>query len=156
MVELAKCLLQVQVQVQARPVIRLHLHTRRLPCLSPGGACHCVCVLCAAPFSTSLQERSLRCLSSAPLPLFSPLPLHIDIPLPALACPHCARVLPTAMAEPTTAPSPAAADADKKKFEKPERPNADLFNEQLAKKEKEYQDAFARYVCLPALPIPPP
>lgn len=51
------------------------------------------------------------------------------------------------MAETATTPAPAAADVDKKKFEKPERPNADLFNEQLAKKEKEYQDAFARYVC---------
>ncbi|KXJ85529.1 hypothetical protein Micbo1qcDRAFT_141511 [Microdochium bolleyi] len=54
------------------------------------------------------------------------------------------------MAESTNAPAPVAADADKKKFEKPERPNADLFNEQLAKKEKEYQDAFARYNAVKA------
>ncbi|KAJ1333502.1 ABC transporter-like protein [Microdochium nivale] len=56
------------------------------------------------------------------------------------------------MAESTNAPAPApvAADADKKKFDKPERPNADLFNEQLAKKEKEYQDAFARYNAVKA------
>ncbi|RYO85779.1 hypothetical protein DL762_002394 [Monosporascus cannonballus] len=46
------------------------------------------------------------------------------------------------------APSPAA--ADKKKFEKPEKPNADLFNEQLAKAEKEYQDAFAQYNAVKA------
>ncbi len=51
------------------------------------------------------------------------------------------------MAETAAAPvAHQAAAADKKKFEKPEKPNADLFNEQLAKAEKEYQDAFAKYV----------
>ena len=52
------------------------------------------------------------------------------------------------MAETVAAPTPAPAAADKKKaVEKPEKPNVDLFNEQLAKAEKEYQDAFAKYVC---------
>lgn len=53
------------------------------------------------------------------------------------------------MAETIAAPAPAAAAAaDKKKVvEKPEKPNTDLFNEQLAKAEKEYQEAFAKYVC---------
>lgn len=47
------------------------------------------------------------------------------------------------------APAPAAAAAaagtaaDKKK---PEKPNAELFNERLAKAEKEYQDSMAKYV----------
>lgn len=51
------------------------------------------------------------------------------------------------MADTATAPAPAPAAADKKKqIEKPEKPNADLFNEQLAKAEKEYQEAFAKYV----------
>ncbi|KAL7627593.1 multicopy suppressor of BFA (Brefeldin A) [Parahypoxylon ruwenzoriense] len=40
-------------------------------------------------------------------------------------------------AAPTTAPA-----AEKKK---PEKPNTDLFNEQLAKAEKEYQESFAKY-----------
>jgi len=49
------------------------------------------------------------------------------------------------MAETTTASTaaPAAATADKRK---PEKPNAELFNERLAKAEKEYQDAMAKYV----------
>ena len=54
------------------------------------------------------------------------------------------------MAETVAAPAPAPAAADKKKadkIEKPEKPNTDLFNEKLAKAEKEYQDAFAKYVC---------
>lgn len=54
------------------------------------------------------------------------------------------------MAEAAAAPAPAPAAADKKKFEKPEKPNADLFNEQLAKAEKEYQDAFAQYNAVKA------
>ncbi|RYP41816.1 hypothetical protein DL767_000832 [Monosporascus sp. MG133] len=54
------------------------------------------------------------------------------------------------MAETAAAPAPAPAAADKKKFEKPEKPNADLFNEQLAKAEKEYQDAFAQYNAIKA------
>ncbi|KAI1386308.1 uncharacterized protein F4822DRAFT_311950 [Hypoxylon trugodes] len=41
------------------------------------------------------------------------------------------------------AATPAAAPAADKK--KPEKPNVDLFNEQLSKAEKEYQDSFARY-----------
>lgn len=53
---------------------------------------------------------------------------------------------PAVMAETAAVPAPAPASADKKKFEKPEKPNADLFNEQLAKAEKEYQEAFAKYV----------
>ncbi|KAI2607421.1 uncharacterized protein GGS25DRAFT_495709 [Hypoxylon fragiforme] len=45
------------------------------------------------------------------------------------------------MAEVTSVP--AAAPAVEKK--KPEKPDADLFNEQLAKAEKEYKDSFAKY-----------
>ncbi|KAI1095920.1 hypothetical protein F5B19DRAFT_439576 [Rostrohypoxylon terebratum] len=41
------------------------------------------------------------------------------------------------------ADTPVAAPAGEKK--KPEKPNADLFNEQLAKAEKEYQEALAKY-----------
>lgn len=48
------------------------------------------------------------------------------------------------MAEVTSVP--AAAPAVEKK--KPEKPDADLFNEQLAKAEKEYKDSFAKYVWL--------
>lgn len=54
------------------------------------------------------------------------------------------------MAETAAVPAPAPASADKKKFEKPEKPNADLFNEQLAKAEKEYQEAFAKYNAVKA------
>ncbi|RYP21791.1 hypothetical protein DL765_002016 [Monosporascus sp. GIB2] len=54
------------------------------------------------------------------------------------------------MAETAAVPAPSPAAADKKKFEKPEKPNADLFNEQLAKAEKEYQDAFAQYNAVKA------
>ncbi|RYP54873.1 hypothetical protein DL768_000437 [Monosporascus sp. mg162] len=54
------------------------------------------------------------------------------------------------MAETAAAPAPAPAAAGKKKFEKPEKPNADLFNEQLAKAEKEYQEAFAQYNAVKA------
>lgn len=45
---------------------------------------------------------------------------------------------------PAPAPDAAATAADKKK---PEKPNAELFNERLAKAEKEYQDSMAKYVC---------
>lgn len=48
------------------------------------------------------------------------------------------------MADAATAPAAAATAADKKK---PEKPNAELFNERLAKAEKEYQDSMAKYVC---------
>ncbi|OTB03349.1 hypothetical protein M426DRAFT_321920 [Hypoxylon sp. CI-4A] len=41
------------------------------------------------------------------------------------------------------AATPAAVPTGEKK--KPEKPNVDLFNEQLAKAEKEYQDSFAKY-----------
>lgn len=42
------------------------------------------------------------------------------------------------------AAAPATAPAGEKK--RPEKPDVDLFNEQLAKAEKEYQESFARYV----------
>ncbi|KAI1377520.1 hypothetical protein F4677DRAFT_458881 [Hypoxylon crocopeplum] len=45
---------------------------------------------------------------------------------------------------PTPAPAPATEPAASEK-KKPEKPDVDLFNEQLAKAEKEYQDSFARY-----------
>lgn len=58
------------------------------------------------------------------------------------------------MADTATTPVAAALTAaDKKKLEKPEkpeRPNAELFNESLAKAEKEYQDSMAKYVCCSA------
>ncbi|TGJ81793.1 hypothetical protein E0Z10_g6973 [Xylaria hypoxylon] len=56
------------------------------------------------------------------------------------------------MADTATAPAAAAAPAaaDKKKLEKPEKPNAELFNERLAKAEKEYQDSMAKYNAIKA------
>ncbi|KAI0971502.1 hypothetical protein F4678DRAFT_86707 [Xylaria arbuscula] len=55
------------------------------------------------------------------------------------------------MADAATAPAAAApAAADKKKIEKPEKPNAELFNENLAKAEKEYQDSMAKYNAIKA------
>ncbi|KAF3061578.1 hypothetical protein GL218_04053 [Daldinia childiae] len=45
------------------------------------------------------------------------------------------------MAEVAASPTPAPAAENKK----PEKPNTELFQEQLVKAEKEYQDAFARY-----------
>ncbi|CAJ2513562.1 Uu.00g016810.m01.CDS01 [Anthostomella pinea] len=53
------------------------------------------------------------------------------------------------MADTATAPAaPAAAAAGEKK--RPEKPNLDLFNERLAKAEKEYQDSFAKYNAIKA------
>lgn len=52
------------------------------------------------------------------------------------------------MAEVATSPAAAPAVADKKK---PEKPNAELFNERLATAEKEYQDSMAKYVCCSAV-----
>ncbi|KAI3341917.1 hypothetical protein F4824DRAFT_267921 [Ustulina deusta] len=58
------------------------------------------------------------------------------------------------MADTATTPVAAALTAaDKKKLEKPEkpeRPNAELFNESLAKAEKEYQDSMAKYNAIKA------
>ncbi|KAI0106296.1 hypothetical protein GGR51DRAFT_179516 [Nemania sp. FL0031] len=51
------------------------------------------------------------------------------------------------MADTATAPAAAPAAADKKK---PEKPNVDLFNESLAKAEKEYQDSMAKYNAIKA------
>ncbi|KAI0161612.1 hypothetical protein GGR52DRAFT_130592 [Hypoxylon sp. FL1284] len=47
------------------------------------------------------------------------------------------------MAEVAAAPAPAQPAAAEKK--RPEKPDTNLFNEQLAKAEKEYQDSFAKY-----------
>ncbi|KAI8633397.1 hypothetical protein F5Y19DRAFT_298701 [Xylariaceae sp. FL1651] len=52
------------------------------------------------------------------------------------------------MAETTTAPAAAAPVAADKK--KPEKPNAELFNERLAGAEKEYQDSMAKYNAIKA------
>ncbi|KAI0206495.1 putative nuclear segregation protein [Astrocystis sublimbata] len=46
-----------------------------------------------------------------------------------------------------TAPPPAAAAAEKKR---PEKPNAELFNERLAKAEKEHQETMAKYNAIKA------
>lgn len=51
------------------------------------------------------------------------------------------------MAETATAPAATPAPVDKKK---PEKPNVDLFNERLAKAEKEYQDSMAKYNAIKA------
>ncbi|KAI0399380.1 hypothetical protein F4802DRAFT_40304 [Xylaria palmicola] len=51
------------------------------------------------------------------------------------------------MAETATTPAAAPAAAEKKR---PEKPNVDLFNENLAKAEKEYQDSMAKYNAIKA------
>ncbi|KAI1430368.1 hypothetical protein F5Y12DRAFT_19756 [Xylaria sp. FL1777] len=50
----------------------------------------------------------------------------------------------------TAADTAAAPAADKKKVEKPEKPNAELFNERLAVAEKEFQDSIAKYNAIKA------
>ncbi|KAJ8124109.1 hypothetical protein ONZ43_g89 [Nemania bipapillata] len=54
------------------------------------------------------------------------------------------------MAESTTAPAASPAVTEKKRPEKPEKPNAELFNERLAAAEKEYQETMAQYNAIKA------
>lgn len=91
--------------------------------------------------------------------IYLPLNVVVVFPPPSIDPRYIATVassILSIMAETASASAPAVAPAAAEK-KRPEKPNAELFNERLAKAEKEHQETMARYVCRsPQSPTPCP